>query len=290
MRLRLASIAAALAVAVLTFPSSAFALSITPTNASAAIQAALLAGNTGLVVDSLSIASNGAAGTLSVGTYANASGTYGIGPGVIISSGAVADYGDGPNTSGSHTTQYGTSPTVAQQAELEAVSGVATYLDPTEISVTFHMAPGFNTVFFNVVFGSDEYPEFVGSTFIDAFGLFVDGANIAFSGGLPINVNHPAFTGAITGTELDGVIAPGGNPVMTFSQLLNNPTGSHTLNFIIADRGDPAYDSTAYIGSLGGQNPTNPLAGDPVPEPTSLVLLGTGVVALARRRGLKKAK
>jgi hypothetical protein len=51
------------------------------------------------------------------------------------------------------------------------------------------------------------------------------------------------------------VIAPGGNPVMTFSQPLANPTGSHTLNFIIADRADTQLDSTAYIGSLGGQNP-----------------------------------
>jgi hypothetical protein len=271
-------------LAILSIPSTASALSITTANAPAAIQAALLAGNAGLVVDSISVDSNNIAGALSIGTYTNATGTYGIGPGVIISSGSAADFGDGINSSPSRTTGYNADPTAAQQAELVAISGNADYFDPTEISVTFHMDPGFNMVFFNVVFGSEEFPEFVNTDYNDAFGLFVDGTNIAFNGGLPINVNHPAMS-AISGTQLDGVLAPNGNAVLTFSRLLANPTGSHTLNFIIADRGDSAYDSTAYIASLGGQDPT-PISS--MPEPMSLVLVGTGILALVRRRRGRK--
>jgi len=264
----------------LAIPQTAQAIAVTPTNAGAAIQAALLAGNTGLVVDSITISSNGSTSTLSIGTFTNASGTYGIGPGVVISSGAVANYADGPNTSSSFTTGYGSSPSASQLALLTAVSGAASYFDTTEIAVNFHMDPGFDTVFFNVVFGSDEFFEYVNTTFIDAFGLFVDNTNIAFNGGQPINVNHSAGA-VVPGTELDGVIAPGGNPVMTFSKVLANPTGAHTLNFIIADRGDASYDSTAYIGALGGVNPGP--GPSTVPEPASLLLVGTGLGALARR-------
>jgi PEP-CTERM motif len=254
------------------------AIAITPTSNTTDIVAALTAGNSGLNILNITVDGNTTNGAGSTGTYTNASGTYGIGPGMVISSGNVSDYGDGPNTTGSKTTSYGTTPTPAEQSLLDLISGSATYFDVTTVTVQFSLDAGFDSVFFNVVFGSDEYPEFVNSTFIDAFGLFVNGTNVAFAGGQPINVNHPSFTG-LGGTELDGVIAPGGNPVMTFGTLLANPQGVNTLTFIIADRGDPNYDSTAYISALGAQNPAT------VPEPASMFLLGTGLLGLAGRFG-----
>jgi hypothetical protein len=54
MRLRVIS-TVALASAFLAIPTPGWALSVTPTNVSAAMQAALLAGNTGLAVDAISI-------------------------------------------------------------------------------------------------------------------------------------------------------------------------------------------------------------------------------------------
>jgi hypothetical protein len=273
------AIAGLLTVGVLSAATPAHAIVITPTSNTGAIIAALTAGNTGLNVVNLTVNGNTAGAAQSTGTYTNASGTYGIGSGVVMSSGNVSDYADGPNTVGNRTTSYGTTPNATQNALLTQVSGVASYFDATSITVDFTLDAGFNSVFFNVVFGSEEFPEFVGSTFIDAFGLFVNGVNVAFSGGLPINVNHPAFT-AMGGTQLDGVIAPGGNPVLTFGTLLANPQGLNTLTFIIADRGDSILDSTAFISALGAENPAPPS----VPEPASLVLLGSGLIGLVVRR------
>jgi hypothetical protein len=75
---------------------------------------------------------------------------------------------------------------------------------------------------------------------------------------------------ALTGTEFDGVLAPGGNPVLLFSGPAL-PTGN-TLTFIAADTSDAVLDSAVYITSLSGENP--------VPLPPTVWLLGSGMAGL----------
>jgi hypothetical protein len=265
-------------------PGVASATTITADGPAAALIAALTSPGTGLTITSLSITGHSAGAAFSWGTYTNASGTYGIGPGIVISSGNVSNYGDGPNTVGNKTTGYGANATPGQEAILDAISGASTYFDATEIDIVFSLDALHNTVFFNVVFGSDEFPEFVGSTFIDGFGMLVNGTNVAFTGGFPVNVNHPSMA-AIAGTELDGILAPGGVPVVQFSSVVGFGSTGNTLKFIIADRGDDILDSTAYISALGGE-PGTPTPFTPtVPEPATGLLVATGVAAyFARRR------
>lgn len=312
----------ALALAALGAAGTAPAITITASQDANTLVSSLLAGaNTGIVVTSASL--SGHSETLnfggldlspltSSGTYTNSSGTYGIGSGVVLSTGGVEGaqfggvdiwpgYGDGPNTSEGNGYPFGTGfdpgqipdpnnpppsgvpATAAQEALLDPITGDLStqtfydHFDVTELVINFDMQPGFNTVAFNIVFGSEEYPEYVVSSYIDGFGMFLNGTNLAEVNGKPVNIKHPDMTGNISGTELDGILAPGGNPVLTFSGLVN-PAGN-TLRFIVADTSDGVLDTTVYFSALKGLNQ--------VPLPAGAWLLGTGLAALGARRLLR---
>lgn len=313
----------ALAIGAAIAPSAGHAIVITASQDTNTLVGALLSsGATGIVVTSVTLnghqqdVTSGLQGVpdftmTSSGTYTNVSGTYGIGAGVVLSTGGVTGvsseslgnvlpgYGDGPNTADSNSWPYGGTfpPTIGEEPEtgVPATSAQEALLDPitsrpdldppqtydhydvTELLVAFDMAPGFDQVSFNVVFGSEEYPEFVESEFVDGFGMFLNGVNIANVAGLPVNIRHPAMA-AISGTELDGILAPNGAPVLTFSGLVQ-PSGN-TLRFIVADTSDGIYDTTVYLSSLAGV--------PEIPAPPAAWLMGAALAAclprLRRRR------
>lgn len=311
-----------IAAGLLAVSAGAPAITITASQNATTLVNSLLSGvNTGIVVtgstllghqESPNFGGQPLGSFTSSGTYTNASNTYGIGGGVVLSTGGVKGlefqgttvfpgYEDGDNTSESNGYAFGigfdvgeipdpenpplgTPATPAQELLLDPITGDPStqtfydHYDVTELVINFDMLSGFDRVAFKIVFGSEEYPEYVDSPFIDGFGMFLNGVNIARVNNQPVNIKHPDMSEDIDGTELDGILAPGGNPVLTFAGLVN-PTGN-TLRFIVADTSDGVYDTTVYFSALEGVGV--------VPLPAGVWLLGTGVAGLLGRRLLRK--
>ena len=183
----------------------------------------------------------------SIGTYTNDSRRWGIGDGIVLSTGFVSDYGDGPNESPATSTVFGTS----GDARLTALAGYPSF-DASTVSFDFKATS--NKVSFDFVFGSEEYKEYVGSEFNDAFGVWLTDARgktdqVVFDRDKePITVNT-AWMKASKGTELDGDT---GRLTTTFSVAKGN---TYSLTFGIADVSDAVYDSTVFISNLTGVAP-----------------------------------
>jgi hypothetical protein len=150
---------------------------------------------TTLSVDDLAATLVGEGVTVSNPVYTGASlsgGTFeftgdhdalGISSGIILSSGYISDV-EGPNTS----SQISRAMMTPGDADLTALSGFITY-DAAILEFDFEVAEGADRVYFEYLFGSEEYNEFVGSQFNDVFAFFVNGQNCATVGGSPVSIN-----------------------------------------------------------------------------------------------------
>ncbi len=108
--------------------------------------------------------------------YFNSLGTtFPISSGVLLTTGN-ATAAIGPNTSGSFTNNVPATPNVSSDPHLNAIanSGVT-----NGTVLEFDFIPAGDTISFNYIFGSDEYPEFSPSSFNDAFGFFLWGPGIS---------------------------------------------------------------------------------------------------------------
>lgn len=249
------------------------------TNDATTLANAILAANSGIVINSATYTGAAAAS----GTFTNGNPAIGINSGIVLTTGA-ASFVTGPNTSGNAGVNNG-----AAGTPLISNSFNASIL-------TINFTPEGNSVTFNYVFGSEEYNEFVGSQFNDAFRFLVNGTNFALIPGTNSiveinsvnNGSNSAFyvdnTSGVRNTQLDGLTV-----VLSFTAPVN-PGVQNTLQLVIADRGDPFLDSAVFI--QGGTFQVTP-PDTTVPEPTTLLLLGTGLAGLAakvgrKRKGLKK--
>ncbi|SKA86903.1 hypothetical protein SAMN02745130_02752 [Thiothrix eikelboomii] len=192
----------------------------------------------------------------------------GIDAGLFMSTGNLGSI-LGPNSNQKYT--FNTTIKYADP-DLTQLAATAIY-DPSIIE--FDIIPEGDRVNFLLVFGSDEYPEYVCSKFNDVFGLFISGPgftgtqNAAFlpdtKQAIAVNNVNAGVAGSLkdgascqltnsayfvdngngsgkTGTQLDGFTTP-----LTASLGGLQAKQRYHVKLALADTGDQAYDSAAFF-------------------------------------------
>lgn len=226
----------------------------------------------GVTVSNISF--NGA--PISIGEFDGTACNVGLASGVVMTTGTVINTGagegpHGPNNNASSGVDTGT-PGLGLLSNI--VGGTGTY---NAAVLEFDFVPYSDTVRFNYVFGSEEYPEYVGSQFNDVFGFFISGPGIP--GGMQNIARLPngqavAINNVNAGTNSaffvnngNGSQAPqNGSPFYIqydgFTKVLTAESKvdcgeTYHLIIAIADVGDGIFDSGIFLeaNSLSSKTP-----------------------------------
>ena len=238
--------------------------------------------------------STAASGYFSGGTAAG----IGIESGIVLTSGAASNLNGTSNTSDSITGNNG----LGGYAPLDALIPGYSTNDATILEFDF-VSTG-DSAYFNYVFGSDEYDEWVGSPYNDVFGFFFNGTAVTDNVALipttttPVSINN-VNAGSNSAYYNDNDMTLYGSPTPfafeydgftdVFTASMTGLTAGNTYHLVlaIADAGDHILDSGVFLqaGSFSEKPPP------PVPEPGTIILLGSGLIAiigLGRTKFLKK--
>ncbi|MCG8326593.1 MAG: choice-of-anchor L domain-containing protein [Chitinophagales bacterium] len=197
-----------------------------------------------------------------IGTFANGGTSIGLDNGVIISSGNITN-APGPNNSGGAGNNMGggSHPDLAELAS-------APIFDAT--GITFQFKPTVPQIFFNYVFASEEYCEYVGAGFNDVFGFFISGPGI--SGGFLLSgeniavipgtstavaideVNHVSNTSYFVGNSgtcgstfnMDDIQFDGFTQTLTAVANVQ-PCETYFIRLLVGDAGDGIFDSAVFL-------------------------------------------
>jgi hypothetical protein len=217
--------------------------------------------------------------------------------GVLFTSGSVTNALP-PNNSPSATLSNG----AAGSAYLSSLIGGAQTFNASTLSFKITVDPDVSAVEWTYVFGSEEYNEFVNSSFNDVFALSLDGTNLALIPGTstPVSINNvnngnPVGSGTISnptfyrnnspGSNVGGVPGPYETQYDGLTTVLKSvatglkPGVEYNLIFAVADTSDTVLDSGVFL--KGGSVKR---AEEEAPAP--LPLLGAGA-ALAWSRRLR---
>lgn len=258
------------------FATPVNALTVTTNTDSNALLNSLLGSYSGLSNFNVTVTGNSAA----FGLFEGGTDPFNIEKGVVMSTGKVTDT-IGPNNSNGKSTSLGTTPD-----------------DLAKLDISFDADATTEKLYFEYVFGSEEFPEYGGSTFNDFFELQLNGVNLAkLTNGQAVTINNLAPSdGSYSpdlllndagnyNTQLDGF-----TKVLSFTGALNKGA-TNTLSIQIKDVGDISYDSAVFIkgNSLGTVAPASAVPFEFSPGLGILALGACGAVAQLKSK-LQKRK
>ncbi|MGB3510852.1 MAG: choice-of-anchor L domain-containing protein [Microcoleaceae cyanobacterium] len=178
----------------------------------------------------------------------------GIGPGILLTS------GDGSPPEQNIEPSYSVEQLGNFDSDLQAVAnsafpGSGEVLDANTLEFSFTVDdPSVKSIAFDFIFGSDEFPEFSDTSFVDVAGVFVNGNNFALFNNdptQPLSVISNNLTlgnfidnaNNIVPIEYDGV----SSSLTTFVPV---EEGENIIKFGIGDTGDRIYDSGLFIANF----------------------------------------
>ncbi len=193
---------------------------------------------------------------MQIGYFDASNANFPIAEGIVMSSGDVNDI---PAPGGTFaSTVVG----VAGDADLDVVSNAGTN---DAVVLEFDFVPTGDSIKFDYIFGSEEYPEFVNGGFNDVFAFIISGPGFAgpFANG---GENIALIPGTVTPVTIDNVndglnsqyyvdnAAGGADGIVydgytvTLTALAEVQCGeTYHLKFAIADAGDSSYDSGVFL-------------------------------------------
>jgi len=194
------------------------------------------------------------------GRFDGTNSNIGIGSGMIMSTGRIQD-SPGPNDALNAGEDLG----VSGNSQIEQLlSGNPPSKDAAVIKFDFICES--DKVQFNYVFASEEYPEFVGTEFNDAFAFFIQGPgisgiqNIALIPGTtqPVainNVNAGSFSSYFVNNNNGSTVQFDGFTKPFVAQANVIPCQTYTITLVITDISDGIYDSAVFLESASFSSP-----------------------------------
>lgn len=221
-------------------------LQVTPSNAANLVQNVLI--GQGIQVSNIQFSGN----AQQMGSFNGQNSNIGLPAGVFISTGRIGD-AVGPNNDAS----VGDDLNGGGDADLESQIPGATTFDAA--TLIFDFVPQSSQLSFNYVFASEEYPEFVGSQYNDAFAFLISGPglppggqNIAFIPGTttPVainNVNQTANSSFYVNNSPGNTVQFDGFTTPLSAKVTVQACQTYTIKIVIADVGDGIYDSGVFL-------------------------------------------
>jgi hypothetical protein len=261
----------------------AMAFTITPTSDTDLLRNSLLGDTTGLSNFDLAVYDDlGEVNDQAFGLFSDD--PFGLGEGIVLSTGKVEDL-PGLNTQDGGVDFHGgdlsdLSTDFEPQSPSYEQREIGMQGDDMTLELSFDADSTVDKVFFEYVFGSEEFVEFGGTQFNDSFNMWLNGESLALlSDNQPVTINnlvpdpndptsyHTDFiynpVGSGVNTKLDGYTKN-----LTFEgQLIKNSTNTIRIN--VADWGDGILDAAVFIKgkSLGTKPPQlNPQPNDDPPD------------------------